>query len=279
MNQNKTANLTVSFAITLFLILILSQPTIASNVLTADEIMEKSNQRVFYQGDSKREKIKMIITDAKGNKRKRYFSTLRLDKKSPAQESDSGRGDQFYYIYFRRPGDIKKTAFIVHKHPQGDDDRWLYLPALDLVNRIAAGDKRTSFVGSTFFYEDISGRSFVADEHKLVSTTDTYFILKSTPKKVADVEFSYYKSWIHRSSFIPVRIEYFDKNGEKYRLFENKKVVKINGRATITEGLMRDLKRGEETLIKSSAISYDLDVPEDVFTERYLRNPPSKYLK
>ncbi len=39
------------------------------------------------------------------------------------------------------------------------------LPDLDLVKRIAAGDKRTSFVGSHFLYEDISGRAVQEDKH------------------------------------------------------------------------------------------------------------------
>jgi hypothetical protein len=56
-------------------------------------------------------------------------------------------GDQDYVVLFSRPADVRNTVFLVKKHVASDDDRWLYLPGLDLVRRIAAGDKRTSFVG------------------------------------------------------------------------------------------------------------------------------------
>jgi hypothetical protein len=245
----------------------------------AEEIMERAHHVMLYQGEMKRASVRMTITDANGNERKRQFYSLRLDKPSPEQQQDRGTGSQYFYIYFRRPGDIKRTAFLVHKHHDRDDDRWLYLPDLDLVKRIAAGDKRTSFVGSTFFYEDISGRSLTEDRHELISEDDTYFVVRSTPLRSEEVEFAYYKTWIHKASFIPVQIEYFDDKGEKYRLCENKGVETIEGRPTVTKGLMHDLRRGESTLVESSRVTYDLDLPEDVFTERYLRKPPTNYFR
>ena len=250
-----------------------------SLAMSAAEIMEKAHHAVLYQGDMKRASVKMTITDSNGNERKRQFYTLRLDKESPEKAADRGVGEQYFYIYFRRPGDIKKTAFLVHKHPQRDDDRWLYLPDLDLVKRIAAGDKRTSFVGSNFFYEDISGRSLHEDNHELHSQDETYYVLKSTPKNPDDVEFAHYLTWIHKGSFVPVRIEYFDDREEKYRVCENQRVEMIEGKATVTKGLMRDLKRGEQTVVESSKVTYDFGLPEDIFSERYLRNPPRQYFR
>ena len=253
--------------------------SVAMAALSPVEIMEKAHHTLLYQGDMKRARVKMTITDSNGGVRKRQFYSLRLDKESSEQSADRGKGDQFYYIYFRRPGDIKKTAFLVHKYSNKDDDRWLYLPDLDLVKRISSGDKRTSFVGSTFFYEDISGRSLNDDSHELLSEDETYFVLKSTPHKADGVEFSSYKTWIHKTSFIPVKIEYFDKNNELYRFCENQKVEMVEGRPTVVKGLMRDIKHGEQTVIESSRISYDFGMPADIFTERFLRHPPSQYFK
>ncbi|MBI5160419.1 MAG: outer membrane lipoprotein-sorting protein, partial [Micrococcales bacterium] len=42
------------------------------------------------------------------------------------------------------------TAFLVAKEPGRDADRWLFIPALNLVQRIAARDVESSFVGSDF---------------------------------------------------------------------------------------------------------------------------------
>ena len=77
-------------------------------------------------------------------------------------------GEQRYFIFFHRPPDVRDMAFLVWKYPGRDDDRWLYVPALKLVRRIAASDKHTSFVGSDFSYEDVSGREPEDDTHKLL---------------------------------------------------------------------------------------------------------------
>ncbi len=85
-----------------------------------------------------------------------------------------GYGPQKYYVFFSRPPDVKEMEFMAWKNSNRADHRWLYLPALDLVKRIAASDERTSFVGSNFFYEDLSGRNIDEDKHEFIEETDEY---------------------------------------------------------------------------------------------------------
>lgn len=244
----------------------------AAYAIGVDEIVAKANHAAYYQGEDGRARVKMEITDKQGRKRTRDFVILRKDIGADDKE-------QKFYVYFNRPADVNKTAFMVWKHVGADDDRWLYLPALDLVKRIAATDERTSFVGSDFFYEDVSGRNPSEDKHELVEETDNYYVVKSTPKDPGAVEFSYFKSFIHKTSFIPVKIEFYDKRGEKYREASAEAVDTIQGHATVTKGKMKDLRSGSETLLTYSSVQYDVGLPEDIFTERYLRQSPAEYLK
>lgn len=242
-------------------------------------IVEHANRVAYYQGRDGRAQVTMTITDKEGRTRTRQFTILRRDEQPADEKDDATCGDQQFYVHFDRPADLNKMVFMVHKHLDRDDDRWLYMPALDLVKRIAAGDKRTSFVGSNFFYEDVSGRRTTDDRHELVETTDTYYVLKSTPEKPDTVEFAHYRAYIHRQTFLPVRIEYFDAKGEKYRMYEAKKVDTIGGRPTVTKSVMKDLASGGETLLEYSDVKYDVGLPAEVFEERYLRQPPRKYLR
>lgn len=240
--------------------------------LTVNDIVQKANHVSYYQGDDGQAKVSMSITDSQGRKRTRRFSILRRDV-------GTVDGDQKFYIYFHRPADVNKTVFMVWKHIDKDDDRWLYLPALDLLKRIAGSDKRTSFVGSDFLYEDVSGRNVSEDNHELMKTTNNYYVLKSTPKKPDEVEFSYFKSWIYRKTFLPVKIEYYDKKENKYRVYEALKVETIEGFQTVTQSRMKDLRTKGETVISYKKVKYNVGLPDNIFTERYLRNPPKKYLK
>jgi len=242
-----------------------------AEVPSVDEIVNKSNLAAYYQGQDGRSKVHMVITDAQGRTREREFVILRRDEKDG--------GDQKFYVYFERPPDVRKMVYMVWKHTDKDDDRWLYLPALDLVKRIAASDKRTSFAGSHFLYEDVSGRNINDDTHTLAETTDKYFVLDNVPKDPKSVEFSSFKIWIDRQTFIPVKAEYLDREGKLYRVVEALQVKEIQGFHTVTKSSVKDLRTGGHTVSTFSDIRYDLSLPDKVFSERYLRRAPRKHLR
>jgi outer membrane lipoprotein-sorting protein len=234
-----------------------------------EEIVQRANLAAYYPGDDGRARARMTITDRGGQERVRYFTVLR--------RNETKGGDQDYVVLFSRPPDVRNTVFLVKKHVGKDDDRWLYLPDLDLVKRIAAGDKRTSFVGSHFLYEDGSGRGTEEDEHQLIETTEDFYIVKNTPKDKGSVEFSHWTVAIDKETFIPSKMEYVDETGEIYRRIEALEVSEIGGHPTVTKMKASDLRTGGHTVVEFRDVQYDLGIPESVFTERTLRNPPRKW--
>ena len=240
---------------------------------SVDEIVERTNLAAYYAGEDGRAQVKMTITDSQGRTRVREFTVMRRD--DPAKDGDGQR----FYIHFHAPADVARTSFVVHKHLDRDDDRWLYLPGLDLIKRIAASDKRTSFVGSDFFYEDVSGRPVDADHHKLLRTTKSYFVLEHTPKNPSEVEFSRYEMFVHSKTFLPTKVTFFDKRGKKHREMKVDAVKRIGGHPTVTRATLKDHASGSQTVVEYKHVEYDVGLPAKIFTERYLRRPPARYLK
>lgn len=241
--------------------------------IDVSEIVSKANNVSYYQGEDGRAKVHMSIFDAQERERNRDFTILRRDM------SNDVDGEQKFFVYFTRPSDVSKTVFLVWKKLGQDDDRWLYLPALDLVKRIAASDERTSFVGSHFFYEDVSGRAIDEDAHELLEQSQNYYVIKSTPKNANLVEFAYYKNWIHRETFIPVKTEYYDKNNMLYRIYSALKVEEVDGFQTVTQSRMSDSRIGGYTEMSYSEVKYNVGLADELFSERYLRNPPRRELR
>jgi outer membrane lipoprotein-sorting protein len=242
----------------------------AQDLTDVNEIVGRANLAAYYAGDDGRADVRMTITDAQGRSRTRDFAIIRRDV--------SDGGDQDYAVLFSRPADLRNTVFLVKKHVGSDDDRWLYLPGLDLVNRIAAGDKRTSFVGSHFVYEDVSGRGLEEDRHALVETTTEHYVVRNTPVDAGGQDFAYWTVWIDKASFLPTRMEYVDDAGEVYRRIEALETQVIGGHPTVTRMRVQDLRSGGETVSEFSNVEYDLGIPADVFTERTLRHPPRRWL-
>lgn len=252
---------------------------VAAEQLSADDIVHRANKASYYEGQDGRVQAEMTITDDKGRIRQRQMIILRKDMaETDALKNNAYRSEQKLYIYFTFPADVNKMAFLVWKKLIADDERWLYLPSLDLVKRIAATDKRTSFVGSDFFYEDISGRNVDDDHHELIETTDNYYIIKNTPNTPNSVEFGHYKMYVHKGTFIPVQVEYYDVKGDLYRIAKALKVDTIQGHPTVTKASMENLMTGGKTVLKYDEVKYDIGLTDDIFSERYLRNPPEKFL-
>ncbi|MFW5501473.1 MULTISPECIES: outer membrane lipoprotein-sorting protein [unclassified Maridesulfovibrio] len=245
-----------------------------------ETIVNKSNHMALYQGETCKGKVHLEIIDSQGRTRERDLNILR---------KDVGEGDarQLYMSYFKSPADVRKMVFLVHKtvEPGKDDSRWLYMPSLDMVKRIAAGDKRTSFAGSDFLYEDISGRSLHEDVHELLGSENGFYVLKNTPKNPGNVEFSHYVAYVDMKTYLPMRMEYFKSSDKPYRTMEVLKVEEIasdkSGQTypTVTVSKVKNLETGSETVMTFSGVDYDLPVKESIFGERYLRRPPRDLMR
>ncbi|GEA02627.1 hypothetical protein KUL17_15240 [Alteromonas sp. KUL17] len=249
----------------------------SSSSIDVAEIVNKAEQAAYYAGNDGRSMARMLIVDEQGRKQMRQFTILRKDVPN---EAGADTGDQRMLVFFSRPTEVEGTVFRVEKHAalNSDDDRWLYLPALDLVKRIAAGDKRTSFVGSHFFYEDVSGRATAQDSFELLEQTQTHYRLKATPKDTALVEFSHYVVEIDKDTYLPTLINFY-KGDNNYRRVEALTIETIQGNPTVVRSKVTDLVSGGYTLMEFRGIEYDIGLPDSIFSERSLRVPPQRYIK
>jgi len=243
----------------------------AGDLTDANEIITKANLASYYSADDGSAQARMIIVDSQGNKQMRQFSILRKDQ--------ADLGDQDMLVFFSRPTDVAGTVFRVVKKVTSEDDRWLYLPALDLVKRISAGDKRTSFVGSHFFYEDVSGRNPAEDNFTLIKTDDNFYTLKAFPKDKSSVEFDHYIAQIDKKTFLPMQVNFYNSQGKKARSMAVLKTKIVDGFTTVMHSKITQHSDDSYTEMQFRKVKYNLGLPDNIFSERSLRNPPKSWLK
>jgi outer membrane lipoprotein-sorting protein len=242
---------------------------------SAREIMEKYHLNYYYAADDGMAKVTMKLINRQGKTRERYFSMLRMDQEDG--------GEQKYFIYFHRPGDVRGTVFMVYKHIDRDDDRWLYIPAINLTKRIAANDKRSSFMGSDFTYEDVSGRSPAEDDHSLIKEEEVNgkaaYLVKSTPKEKGSADFAYRLTWVDKESHLPLKEEYYDSRGKLYKVFTADKTEEVDGILTVTGRIMKNLETGHRTEVTFESVKYNVELQDSLFSQRYFKNPPRRWIK
>jgi outer membrane lipoprotein-sorting protein len=246
-----------------------------AQVLAAEEVVSRGYKVFFYPGNDMRAKLRMRLVSKEGSERLREMTMLRKNGPEGAQ--------QRFFIYFYNPADVRDMTFMVWKHPPRDAERWLFLPALNLVRRIAANDRRSSFVGSDFSYEDVSGREVQEDAHTLLREEALngrpVFVIRSVPKDAKSADFSYKLAWIDKESFVIWREEYYDKREQLYKVFTADEVKPVQGLWSTVKRTMKNVQNGHWTEVTFQEIEYNVGLEESLFSERYLRNPPARWIR
>ncbi len=265
----------IIMTITTFIVLFSLELAYTQEKLSGEEIINKSQEIFYYAGKDIKAKILMKLITKDGKERLRELTMLRLNKSESAEQK--------YYMYFHRPADVREMTFMVWKYLGKNDDRWLYVPSIKLVRRIAANDKNSSFVGSDFTYEDVSGREVLEDTHTLKSeeTLDgkSVYVLESVPKDEKSAYFSRKVSWIDQETFLPLKEEYYDKRDDLYKIFTADKIETVQGIVTIMQRTMANIQNGHSTVVMFGEVSYNIGLKEDIFSERYLRSAPRQWIK
>jgi outer membrane lipoprotein-sorting protein len=152
--------------------------------------------------------MEMVLINAHGDRTSRKMQSQSIEV---AGEGDRSR------IEFAWPADVKGTRMLTWTHKKGDDDQWLFLPAINRVKRISAGNKSGSFMGSEFAYEDLASQEVDKYTHKLLSEEaingrKTWKIERAP----TDARSGYSKlvTWIDQRYMSPLKIDYYDRKGE-----------------------------------------------------------------
>ncbi len=231
------------------------------------EIAERGAEREEGYGDSLAAG-EMILRDAGGQESQRRFHSSSLEM--------ADDGDRTLMV-FEWPGDIEGTALLTHAHVVGDDDQWLYLPALKRVKRISSSNKSGSFVGSEFSYEDL----VPAEVEKF-----TYLWLRDEPcptdpalachvyeRRAIDQSSGYSREviWRDQDAYRIQRTDYYDRRDALLKTLTTDGYQLYNEKYWRPDSmLMQNLLTGKSTLMLWSDYEFSTGLNERDFTTRAL---------
>jgi len=233
-----------------------SQPT---GLWVAQKIDERE------KGDDASLKMGMSLIDKKGRERQRKLFIIRKDFE----------GKDKLLLRFTYPKDIKGTSFLVWEHEGRDNERFLYLPALGRIRRIATREKDENFAGTDFSYEDISGRKLEDYTYQLIEEETIYegknfYLLASYPKEKGS-RYPKILSWVRKDNFVTIKAQYYNKKGEVEKTHKVLRLEKIDGIWTAIELSMENHKTSRKTFIKVKEVQYNIGIPSRRFERRGLK--------
>ncbi|MCL1931315.1 MAG: outer membrane lipoprotein-sorting protein [Treponema sp.] len=230
---------------------------------SADEIIRSSRDRI--KADTVSTRSRMVIRAKDGSTSERLID----------QYAKDGPKGSRTVIVFQKPDTVAGTRFLTMENSGGADDRWIYLPGIGKVRRLAASEGSGSFMGTDFSYDDISStsRGVSLDTHTLLREENLNgspcYVIQSVPK---DSSYQYSKMilWITKDTEITMKIEMYDKKNTLVKTAEMSGLKDVQGRLTTTETKIATLAAGTSTTIYTDIIKYDDPIPEAVFTTSYL---------
>ena len=267
------------FVLTATAAFVLAGPTASvPQDLTADAIARRVQDR--DTGRDSRTEMRMKLFDRQGRSRERALTMLSLrGRGNPGAATNAPEGDRLL-IRFTYPNDIRGTGFLVWEHPDKDDERFLYLPSLGRVRRIAGSEAQESFVGSDFTYEDIGGREFDEYTYAIAAADASWAPPSGGPaqpawrlesrRKDASAEFPRVVSTVLKNSFVVVAADIYNRRDEKQKVYTVRRLEQVEGIWTAMDaGMTNAIEKTRTELVIESA-DYNVGLAESAFTRREL---------
>jgi hypothetical protein len=239
---------------------------------TPEWVAQQIDQR--DTGRDSRAEMRMRLFDRRGRVRERALVITAL-------RGAGSNGDRTL-IRFTYPNDIRDTAFLVWEHPDADDERFLFLPALGRVRRIAGEEKQESFVGSDLSYEDIGGRDIsdytwsFADQNSTWTAPDgTKAAAWSLESRARDRNAQYPRSvsLVLKERFVIVHAEAFNARNERAKVFDVKRLERVDNIWSVMDLTVDNERDNTRTELTTTSLKHNVGLTETDFSRRQLEQP------
>ena len=247
----------------MFVIYLCAVFTLNAQELTGKDIIKKVDENMNQ--DASYGKMSMTIVTTSGSERTFEYEAWSQNK-----------GEK-NLVRYHEPSRVKGQAILMLNNA---DDIWAFFPRTQRIRKLATHAKKQKMQGSDFTYEDMgSGDTFLKNfittrlKDKKIEGYDCYKIeLQRKPKK--DSHYSRIVMWVIKENFVPVVVDYYD---EKDPTLFLKRLVQsdfkvIDGVHTGMKMIMYNKQDNTQTSMEILEIHYNIELDDNLFTERNLKN-------
>ena len=178
-------------------------------------------------------------------------------------------------IIFDEPRDVQGTALLTYSHKTGDDDQWLYLPALKRVKRIASSNKSGPFMGSEFAYEDLASQEIEKYAYRYVKDDEidgqATFVIE---RDQVDENSGYKRQlvWIDKAEYRPLKIEFYDRKDSLLKTLVFSDYQQYLDQYWRAERMyMENHQTGKSTLLTWKTYEFRVGLADSDFTKNSLK--------
>ena len=184
-------------------------------------------------------------------------------------------------IWFLEPRDDYGIAFLKIEKKGESDFMNMWLPGFKKFRRISSQKKSDSFMGSDLSYEDMTNRDIeeykftLLDEEVLCeqSSDDKCYLLSSKPKDEFS-EYSEHRTWVTKDTFLSLKEESYDKDGEKLK-YKELTYTKIDNYYIMNTLNVKNIQKNTSTFLTINDIKVNNGYSDDIFHSKSLKRVPN----
>ncbi len=210
--------------------------------------------------------LTMTLTNRNGQKTVRNMHGLALEVEN--------EGDKTLTV-FDTPTDVKGTASMTYTHKEGDDDQWLYLPAIARVKRISSSNKSGPFMGSEFAFEDLSSQEVEKYTYKFISEENLGDVMTFKVERYPTAKSSGYKRnivWINKDNYRVERIEFYDRKDALLKTLNYMDYNQYLGKYWRASTMkVVNHQNGKETELKFTDYKFGIELTDEDFSQNALK--------
>jgi len=187
------------------------------------------------------------------------------------QPTQDGLSDRLYVL--TEPNSIAGVALLSKDQSDAPAAQWLYVPAYRRSRRVALHGAGDHFVGSDFNYADLGRVRIEAGKHRIVGEGEIdgrSYVAVETLNLDAGLPYSRIVQWIEKKTALPLKAEYYDREGrlEKTGRVEGFRV--IDGYPTASTISMTSHAHHSTSTLSLFDVEYDVEIDPRIFTVEVL---------
>lgn len=178
------------------------------------------------------------------------------------------------YLEVTAPPMLEGIRFLFLERPGGPSEQYIKVAASRTSVRVSAEVRRQPFLGSTFYVSDLVMPELDRYTFRFAGEADLLGrrckLVEMTAKLPAEEVYPKTVLALDPSDALILRREFFDRDGNLFKVWTIDRVEKIDGFWTLTGQEMTNAQDGAKSRLEVSGIVYDASLPDLMFTPKYL---------
>ncbi|UCC13043.1 MAG: outer membrane lipoprotein-sorting protein [candidate division WOR-3 bacterium] len=250
-------------SITILMIMIMSMGIFTGSAhaqeMTAQDIINTMTETM--NPEQTEGKMEMTIMTSSGEERTFLYHTY------------SKGGGEMSLMKYLEPSRVKGQTILMLNDA---NDIWTYFPRTKRIRKLASHAKKQKLEGSDFSYEDMGGSDEFINEYDAVRLDDekkegrTCYKLELTRKPEGSAGYSRLVIWVDQEYMVPLVIDYYhdEDNSLREKQLICRDIQLIDNIYTPMQYTMYNKLDNTKTTMKIVEVHYDVDLPDDLFTEQ-----------